>query len=464
MATTTDPRPRPPRSSSGPARDPHAPRARSLWWVSPGGALALLVPGTLLLTYYLDDADFRLFYRSTKSVTTEHLLLLAAAVALLAAVATFVAHLPRLRPAVALLPGGTEVPRTLRRAAEVLFWLTVVGYVAFAATGASRGVTPVQVLELLVTQNAYEGNLKDEFAGVAGITTLTQCGIAFVVVATYVLLRVRDRRLVLQVAVVLLLSLVRSFVNSERLALIEVAVPLVAVVAMAARHSASPARRIAARAAPVVLAPLLLAVFALFEYSRSWTFFSTRTDQPFPLFAAVRLAGYYATSYNNGYLQLEHATYPGRLPRESFLFVWEAPFVAQLGLYDLLGVAPPAASQDVLDRYANPEFNNLGGITAPMVDLGVAGGLLYLAALGALIGLLYRGFRDGAVVGALLYPVALTGLLELPRYLYWAQGRVVPAVLCLAVVAVLLLHERRPGSASSAPRRASAPRRTGAPT
>ncbi|GAB4063503.1 hypothetical protein GCM10028777_06790 [Angustibacter speluncae] len=420
-----------------------SPRARSLWWVSPAGALLLLVPGTLLLTFYLDDADFRLFYRATKSVPGDHLLLLAAAVALLGAVATFVARVPRRRPGNALLPGGLAVPRTLRRSAEVLFWLTMAGYVAFAATGASRGVTLSQVLQLLVSQNAYEGNLKDEFAGVAGITTLTQCGIAFVVVATYVLLRVRDRRLLLQLGVVLLLSLVRSFVNSERLALIEVAVPLVAVVAMAARHSAVPARRLAARAAPVVLAPLLLALFALFEYSRSWTFFSTRTDQPFPVFAAVRLAGYYATSYNNGYLQLEHATYPGRLPRESVSFFWEAPFVSQLGLYDLLGTPPPTTSQDVLERYANPEFNNLGGITAPMVDFGVIGGLVYLALLGAVIGLLYRGFREGTVLGALLYPVALTGLLELPRYLYLAQGRVVPAVLSLAVVGVLLLRERR---------------------
>lgn len=420
-----------------------SPRARSLWWLSPAGALLLLVPGTLLLTFYLDDADFRLFYRATKSVPGDHLLLLAAAVALLGAVATFVARIPRRRPGTALLPGGLAVPRTLRRSAEVLFWLTVAGYVAFAATGASRGVTLSQVLQLLLSQNAYEGNLKDEFAGVAGITTLTQCGIAFVVVATYVLLRVRDRRLLLQVGVVLLLSLVRSFVNSERLALIEVAVPLVAVVAMAARHSAVPARRLAARAAPVVLAPLLLALFALFEYSRSWTFFSTRTDQPFPVFAAVRLAGYYATSYNNGYLQLEHATYPGRLPRESVSFFWEAPFVSQLGLYDLLGTTPPTTSQDVLARYANPEFNNLGGITAPMVDFGVLGGLVYLALLGAVIGLLYRGFREGTVVGALLYPVALTGLLELPRYLYLAQGRVVPAVLGLAVVGAVLLRERR---------------------
>lgn len=427
-------------------RGPAPARSRpSLWWLSPGGALLLLVPPTLLLTAYLDDADFRLFYRTGKSVTTENLLLVAVAVLMLGSIATVVAALPHRsrgpRPTT-VLPPGAGVTTTLRRACDVLFGLTLVGYAAFAAAGASRGVTPGQVVQLLVSQDNYAGNLKDEFAGIAGVTTLTQVGIAFVVVATYVLLRQRDRRLVVQVVVVVLLSLVRSFVNSERLALVEIAVPAVAILAMAARHGRRPLGRLAARAAPLVLAPMLFVLFAAFEYSRSWTFFSTRTDQPFPVFAALRLAGYYATSYNNGYLQLEHGTYPGRLPRESVQAIWESPGISQLGLYDQLSAPPPAAARDILQRFANPEFNNMGGITAPMVDFGVVGGLVYLALAGALLGLLYRGFRNGHVVGALLYPIALTGLLDLPRYLYWAQGRVVPAVVCLLVVAAVLSRSR----------------------
>ena len=34
-----------------------------------------------------------------------------------------------------------------------------------------------------------------------------------------------------------------------------------------------------------------------------------------------------------------------------------------------------------------------------------------------------------------MYPVLFTGLLELPRYVYWTQGRVVPAFVVLLVLA-----------------------------
>lgn len=415
----------------------------SLWWLSPGGALSLLVPATLLLTLYLDDNDFRLFYRTPKSVTPQTLLLVASAVLVLAAVATLTAARSPGPAQRSLMPAGRGAPPRLRRASQVLFWLTIVGYVAFAAAGTSRGVTLAAVLGVLLSQDNYGGGLKEEFVGVAGITTLTQCGIAFVVVATYLLLRGRDRRLLTQVAVVLALTLLRSFVASERLALVEVAVPAVAVLSMAARHSARRALRVGARLAPLVLAPLLFLLFAAFEYSRSWTFFSSRTDQPFGVFAALRLAGYYATSYNNGHLELQHDSYPGRLPRDSVLAFWEAPGVSQLGLYDRLSAPRPATSQNILERFGNPEFNNLGGVTTPFVDFGMLGGFVFFALVGLVLGLLYRGFRDGAVVGALLYPVALTGLLDLPRYLYWTQGRVVPAVACLLVVAAVLLRPDR---------------------
>jgi oligosaccharide repeat unit polymerase len=411
-----------------------------LWWLSPVGALSLLVPVTLWLTWRLDNEAFVLFYREPKSVTAGNLLLVTVAVLVLASVAQLVAGLvpaPRHRP---LLPAGRPAPRRLRTAASVLFWLTMLGYAAFFLSGLARGVTPAAIVDALVKQDNYSGGLKGQFGGIAGLTTLTQCGIAFAVVATHLLLRRRDGRLIAQLVLVVLLSLVRSFINSERLALIEVAVPIVAILAMAARQSRRPGRRTLARVAPLVLAPLMLMLFAAFEYSRSWQFFKTRTDEPFALFALIRFVGYYATSYNNGYLQMEHGTFPGRLPLNSLSAIWDAPVISSLGLYDQLSAPVPATADNLLERFANPEFNNPGGVTTPFVDFGLVGGFLFIVLLGVVLGLLYRGFRNGAVVGALLYPVALTGLLDLPRYLYWTQGRVVPAWVALIVVAVVLIR------------------------
>jgi len=434
-------------------------RPRAPWWITPAGALSLLIPVTLLLTWRLDDAAFRLFYRTGKSVTDSTLLLTAVAALVLAGVATAAAVLaPRARRALIPVPG--VVPDRLAAAAQGLFWVTVGGYVLYTGAGIANGLDPAAVVQALITQENYSGDAKQALQGIAGVTSLTQVGIAFVVVATWVLVTRWQRRLAWQLAIVLLLSLVRSFVASERLALVEVAVPAVVIVVLAAGRSRVRARRLAASWAPVVLTPLVFVLFAAFEYSRSWQFFKTRTDESFPVFALIRLVGYYATSYNNGQLHLDHDPFPGRLPLDSIAAFWTAPGIAQLGLYDRLSAPAPAVSQDVLERFGNPEFNNPGGLTTPFVDFGTAGGFLFFVVAGLVIGLLFRGFLEGSPVGTLLYPMVVTGLLDLPRYLYWTQGRVVPAVLALLVVA---LYVGRPVTRRRAPHLRSAREREAGP-
>ncbi|KQS60658.1 hypothetical protein ASG36_07160 [Geodermatophilus sp. Leaf369] len=441
-------RPSPPRAAgrvtvvTAPVR-----RRGGTWWISPVGALALVVPITLLLTARLDDNAFRLFYRSPKSVTGETLLLIAVTVLVLGATAAVTASLaPSGKRRLVRTPG--VVPRRLYSAGQALFWLTMVGYLLYFAVGASNGLRPADVFNAVFSQSNYSGDLKEQLSGVAGITTLTQVGIAFVIVATYLLLQGRDRRLAAQLGFVFFLSLLRSFIASERLALVEVSVPVIVVLVLAGGRSLRRGKRAAARLAPLVLAPLLFLLFAAFEFSRSWQFFKTRTDESFPVFALIRLAGYYATSYNNGQLHLVHDPYPGRMPLDSIAAFWSAPGIAQLGLYDRLSAPAPVTAQNVLERFGNPEFNNPGGVTTPFVDFGLLGGFLFFVLCGVVIGLLYRGFVDGSPMGALLYPMVVTGLFDLPRYLYWTQGRVVPAVVCLVAVA---LYVGRPVGVSRQP-------------
>lgn len=415
---------------------------RGLWWLSPIGVLGLLIPVTLALTALLDDSDFRLQYRTPKAVTPSTIILVALATLVLAGVATLVYALARSRGKPLLPAGG--VPPQLRTSCRVLFWVTMVGYLAFYIAGFARGLRPAQVLDILISQNNYGVSLRDYFGGIPGLTTLTQCGIAFMVVATYVLVRERDRWLVTQVVVVVVLTLLRSYVNNERLAIIEISVPAVVVLAMTARNSRHVSQRLGARLGPLVLAPFLFLLFAAFEYSRSWQYFESRTDQGFWWFMLVRFAGYYATAYNNGQLGLLYEPHPGRLPLDSLQAFWEAPVIAQLNLYGRLSAPVPETAGSILERFGNPEFNNPGGLMTPFVDFGLVGGFLFFVVLGVGLGFLYRSFRDGSAVGALLYPVAFTGLLDIPRYLYWTQGRVTPAVAALLAVAFVLARADRP--------------------
>ena len=420
-------------------------RPRWLWWVSPAGALLLVVPTSLLLAAGTSDLDFRLLYRTPKVVTgTQSLLFLAAGGALLLGVLVPVALRAR-RPAAAWPAGAAVDVDLLRRSSVVVFRLTLLGYAALGLAGVARGVRPAQLIGALTAQSNYGDVFRTAFAPVTGITTLTQLGIAYVVLGALLLSAgpahehgtVRRR-----LAVVLLLGLLRAFYLTERLALLELVVPLVAVTAVRARRRGGSRR--ALDLTPAVALPLLAVVFGAFEYSRSWVFFRTRTTSSFPHFVLDRLAGYYATAYNNGAIALDHAAFPGRLPYSSIEGFWTAPGVQSLHLYQhLTGVDPLAAYAGLLQQYGTPEFNNPGGLSVPLVDFGVPVGLLVLLLLGLLVGALWVTFQDSSPHGLLLYPVAFTGVLELPRYLYFTQGRVVPPVLALLVVAHLLRRRAR---------------------
>ena len=97
----------------------------------------------------------------------------------------------------------------------------------------------------------------------------------------------------------------------------------------------------------------------------------------------------------------------------------------------------------MLTQYGNPEFNNPGGLAVPVIDFGPVGALVFFLIAGVVIGFAYRSWRQGNPVGLLVYPVFFTGLLELPRYLYWTEGRVFPAMVFLLATAWFMTRSRR---------------------
>jgi oligosaccharide repeat unit polymerase len=407
----------------------------------------LIIPWTLVLTWYLSDADFRVGWRTPKLVTNSTLLLYATGVAVM----LIGAAIPQLgRPSaddrIAGWPRfGPAGESLLRQAARLLFRLTMVGYAAFVLSGIKGGVRPAMLVDAVIHGSTFGGDLKSRFSSVVGITTLTQVGIAFVLVAAVLYRRDRalDRVLRWQLVTVLLFGLARAYLFAERLAILELVVPVLAVGVMRLSTSGRRRVRVAVVLLPLVLLPAMVAVFGAFEYSRSWTFYRQNGGGSFPLFATERFAGYYTTAYNNGQLTLDFDRYPGRLPYATIQALWTAPgmrgrYVALSGGREAMG---SGLTDPVLVEYANPEFNNPGGVAAPFVDYGYAGGLVFFFLAGLVVGTAYRGFAHGHPGGVLLYPVLLTGVLELPRYLYWTEGRTAPALVALGVVAYLLRRQ-----------------------
>ena len=422
---------------------------RGVWWLSPAGAVILVVPVTLLLAVGFTDARFRAAYGTPKYLTADTAALLGCG-SLLFVVGALLAQYGNARVPDRWPGFDVAQVRVLRSAALWLYRLTLLGYIAYALAGALRGATFGAFVDAATSQDNFTSPLRTYFAPVAGITSLTQVGIACTVVTLLVFCHDRDTRVLWRLAVLFVLAMLRTFFLAERLAVLELALPAVTVLGLAVAKGDSAGARRLVQVAPAVLVPAVMVMFSAFEYSRSWVFYKQHSTGNFADFAIERLAGYYATAYNNAQLALMYSS-DKRLPYGSIEAVWTAPLVSQLGAYErLTGLVEPDAFSTTLSQYGNPEFNSPGGLGIPFVDYGHVGGLLFFFLAGCALGWAYKRCCAGTAWAVLLYPVAVTGLFELPRYLYWGQGRVAPSIVCLLVVARYLRAAAGTGAPSEA--------------
>ncbi|MCV7171926.1 oligosaccharide repeat unit polymerase [Mycobacterium manitobense] len=334
----------------------------------------------------------------------------------------------------------------LGKASTVLVCLTTIGTVSFAVMLVRAGVDVTD----LHAASGYRGSpaIKDTVGTVPGLTTMTQFGCPAVIVSSLSLAQRISRAEVIKVCAVMAMALPRAFLWSERLAIVELVVPLAVVACMRMATNGRVTRIV--QWSPIIVIPGSIAVFAGFEYFRSWNFYRGHNDGLLQ-FSVERGAGYYATAINNGFLELTHLTRTGGAPDRTVDFLYEAPGLQQLGLQswvlgDLPGRNGPATDADyemLLNHHANPEFNNSTGYAAPFLDYGVTLGLVYFAVVGVIAGLLYRSFRNGEAFGLLAYPLLFFGLIELPRYVQWAEGRFFPSWIALIVLAMTLKRVTR---------------------
>jgi oligosaccharide repeat unit polymerase len=412
-----------------------------VWWLSPVALMCIVALPTTWLSLAIPDQRYRALWGTPKVVTQEWTVWFTVGLLLFILGALLPGFRARPRQ-VPHWPGLSEHDlRLIHVAATVVFWLTMAGYVAYLFAGARAGVTPGQLWSALVNQELYGAGFRERLGTVPGVTTMTQFGIGYAVLAGVLLASGLPRRKhVRRLAVVIVLALMRAFFLSERLALLELVVPLMVIVVTGMSRTSVGARR--AAFLPAVILPVVVLVFAVFEYSRSWVFYAAQGGRSFPTFVVERFAGYYVTAYNNGQIRLLHQEDAG-LPYDLFSAFWTAPAVGSGNLFRrVTGVDQEGSYTTALANFGNPEFNNTGGVASPFVDLGLVGGLLYLLAAGLVCGLLYRSLQAGRLWGLLLYPLFVLTLLELPRYLYLAQGRSTPGLVALVVV-VLVVHRSR---------------------
>ncbi|HLJ49458.1 MAG TPA: hypothetical protein VKU01_25770 [Bryobacteraceae bacterium] len=429
-------------------------RDRELWWLNPVWVSATM--GIVLITaaYVVPDWMYRMYWRTPKLFDGAALRVTFACLA--AFVVGAAAGCVRRGPAVHNDDWKERIPWNFAiRFFNVSFYLTILGYITWAAAAVSRGANLALVMGVLRGDKGASYAMKEVYlVTISGITTLTQFAIAIMVLGVLIGVAKGWRLVLPKFGILLIVTLFRALMNSERLALMELLVPAVVLVVrlMALGSPRFPARFFPLlRIAPVLGSVGLIGVFGASEYFRSWINYYAGGDLSFWQFVSLRLLGYYVTALNNGALLIQRID-PTGAPFFTLHLLWRFPILNSIADTLWPSLALTSDETDPYMRYlsveANPEFNNGGGYLLPIIDFGFAGALLYWLLAGLACGVLYRMFQQKQLAGLLLYPITFTGIIELSRVIYWAEGRVfVPLVLLCAFIFCCTSYVRRHQSA-----------------
>ena len=422
-------------------------RSSGIWWLHPALPFTVAGVGISISAYLIPESTYLIYWRTPKFFDWSALEITLLCVAVFVFGSLLGTGFTRARATSWEEGKSWNVMPFLFR---LSFWLCMLGYVLWAWLAIQRGITMSVIAGILAGEKGamYEARYS-YFPTVGGVTTFTQFGVATMVLGAILGYWHGWRSVRTKCGIVCLVAVCRALLNSERFALIELVVPFL-VTCLALRYFGVPgtARPVGTlvRFAPVIGVAALFVVFTSFEYFRSWANYYAGRGLSLWEFGAMRLLGYYVTSFNNGAYLLQRLETVGA-PYFTFHFLWgfplTGPTMKRLFANPLLDTSDKWFYFPFLESEANVEFNNVDGILFPLMDFGVAGGLLYWLVLGVICGAVYRLFCRKELPGLFLYPILFLGLLEVPLVLYWGQGRAFPALCVLGGAAVLFSFLRR---------------------
>jgi hypothetical protein len=401
-------------------------RPRALWWLHPRFAILGLGIPFLLFSFLIPESTYLILYRSAgKHVDLDFVL-----VGLLIYAAFFAGTFFLVRTGVH--SQQKDVLLYCRWVVWPLFTITTVGYLVWVASATVNSGGPGALLSTLINLilepegGASDFVKRELFATIPGVTTLTQFGILYATVEALLWVYKGSPRKIalLRFIPLLVLCLLRAWLLSERLALVEFTIPAIVVLLSHARWTRIGSHLI--RFAPLFGGVTVFAFFAFSEYFRSWNFYQTDYNSPYIRFAAERFLGYYATAVNNA---AAHYYYGQVEPlRNTITFLLDFPVLGALTntLYFSLFEVRGMDHHDILLTYTNPEFNNVALVGSLLSDFSVIFAPLGAFLIGVVSFSLYKSFTQGRLIGLMLYPSWFIGLLEVSRIYYWPGGRYFP--------------------------------------
>lgn len=276
--------------------------------------------------------------------------------------------------------------------------------------------------------------VRHELSTIPGVTTMSQFGVAYVIFYLnqfwYLKTPFTHKRYKWYFILILGLTFLRVIAWSERLAIIELALPISVIFFSYRSDVKHRFVRIIKVLGPYCGIVFLFLFFGILEFFRSWSSHYSSEGLSFWAFIGSRLLAYYFTALNNGAGLLSVYSWPTYNLESVFLWLYKFPLI---GPVVEKVVIPDGPLSGYLDDYADPEFNNLSGIFTVFYDLGIVGGFLYAILWGGLLGYLYKTFTKSSGIGVVLYPAMLISVLEVMRIVYVAESRAFPVFMIITI-------------------------------
>lgn len=422
-----------------PAREAQHP-IKSPWWITPHGlTLGFLLP-VLILVASAGRLNFPGLTVRGHVFLSDAYVLMAVLILVCIAVAGWVGT--------KLTPGlhAPDKSDYLRAG----FVVGLIGLLAYLYWFKSFFLNPVLLFQTLV--GVYKPD-RNEIGSTTGITSLVNVTPVFFSIYAFCWVHAEKpiaRKYHALAAVLIAMTLFRVYAWSERLALIEAAIPFaVAGGFKLTKGPPSAGKRLAVLVGPFALVPLVILYFGASEYFRSWQSDTYAGKTSFWEFAVGRFASYYYTSLNNGAGVLATFEWPSMRFENTLLWMHKFP----LGVGEAFGVlvGQPRTEfnhfSQFLARYVDQEFNNPSGVFSVVYDLGLPFGIVYFCAIAGVAGYAMNLYRQAHPAGALVYPLLYLSFLEIFRYPYLGASRAFTWLIGIGLVFAVAALVRQLGRA-----------------
>lgn len=395
---------------------------RKVWWLNPSYIVAVfLIPIYLLLWVagvYTDGA-----VSSAKSIYFFH-----GEYAFLGLLSLLFMYIGTLSPIRYKKRSSDKARNTIlilnTNILTLLGYISIIGYIYwFKDIILNPGLLISQI------QNSAYISVRGTIERSAGIASFAQLGLVYLMFFIYQSLLDKSKltkiHYLLLYAIIIFIVL-RVFLWSERLALIEAMVAIIFIWVSYGSIKRAFLEKLLPFF-PLIGGTVVLLFFGLGEFFRSWSSFYVNQSLGFWEFIFQRLVNYYFEALNTGTGMLTTQAWPTY--DFSYILAWlhKLPFIGNLFSFSI--GAESGLTSYYLNRYGDPEFNSPSGVFAVFLDIGIGAGLLFFFLIGVTSRYFYSLLENAVYFYGLFYYLFLMLFFELFRYLYIGESRTFMVVL-----------------------------------